>query len=77
MSIEDRNQEAELNLEHLEARVEELIRTVSRLKEENHLLYNRQGELTAERAELIEKTEQAKSRVESMITRLKSMETNL
>jgi len=77
MSIEDRNQEAELNLEHLEARVEELIHTVSRLKEENHLLYNRQGELTTERAELIEKTEQAKSRVESMITRLKSMETNL
>ena len=77
MSIEDRNQGAELNLEHLEARVEELIHTVSRLKQENHLLHNRQGELTTERAELIERTEQAKSRVESMITRLKSMETNL
>ena len=77
MSIEEQNSEAELDLEHLEVRVEELIRTVGRLKEENHLLYNRQGELTAERAELIEKTEQAKARVESMITRLKSMETNL
>lgn len=77
MSTEEQNPEAELNLDHLEVRVEELIRTVSRLKEENHLLHNRQGELTAERAELIEKSEQAKSRVESMITRLKSMETNL
>ena len=77
MSIEEQNPGAELDLEHLEERVEELIHTVSRLKEENHLLYNRQGELTAERAELIEKSEQAKNRVESMITRLKSMETNL
>ena len=77
MSTDDQSAQAELDLKQLESRVEELIETVGRLKKENRLLYSRQEELTAERAELIEKTEQAKSRVESMITRLKSMETNL
>ena len=65
---------AELDLRKLEAQVEELIRTTTTLKEENRALRASQERLVAERAELIEKTEVAKSRVEAMINRLKSME---
>jgi len=77
MSSEDQSSETELDLKRLEIRVEELIRAVRRLKEENTSLRSREGALVNERANLIEKTELAKTRVESMITRLKSMETNL
>jgi cell division protein ZapB len=65
---------AELDLKTLEARVDELIRTCNRLKDENQALRTTQEGLVAERAELIEKTELARSRVEAMISRLKSME---
>ena len=63
-----------MDLTKLEQRVDELIRTVSLLQEENQALRVSQENLTAERAELIEKTELARTRVEAMITRLKSME---
>jgi len=59
----------------LEARVDELIRTVSQLKTENSALRNQQDNLVNERAILIEKTEQARTRIESMISRLRAMET--
>jgi cell division protein ZapB len=39
-------------------------------------LLNQQSNLMAERAALIEKSELARSRVESMIARLKAMEVN-
>jgi cell division protein ZapB len=62
------------DLDTLERQAEELIRTCRQLREENSSLRSRQDHLVTERAELIEKTELARSRVESMITRLKSME---
>ncbi len=65
---------AETDLQKLEARVEELIKALDRLNQENKALRVSQDKLVAERAELIEKTELARSRVESMINRLKSME---
>ncbi len=77
MSHEEQTDSVERDLKGLEVRLEALIRTVTRLKEENTALRARQEDLIAERASLIDKTEQAKSRVESMITRLKSMEINL
>ncbi len=77
MERDDNNPIAGLDLNQLEDRVEELITTVRRLSEENTSLRSIQERLTQERADLIEKTEMAKTRVESMITRLKSMETNL
>ncbi len=64
----------EMDLQKLEQRVDELIRTVNLLQEENQALRVSQESLTTERAELIEKTELARTRVEAMITRLKSME---
>lgn len=63
-----------LDLDQLERQVEELIRTCTQLKEENQSLRVSQEHLVAERAELIEKAELARSRVEAMITRLKAME---
>ena len=68
---------AEQGLDALEARVDELIRTVERLSQENRSLYARQKSFMAERADLIDKTDMARTRVESMINRLKSMEVNL
>lgn len=65
---------ADLDLRKLEQRVEDLIRACSYLKDENKSLRARQDSLVAERAALIEKTELARTRVEAMITRLKSME---
>ena len=63
------------DLAALEVRVDELIRTVSQLKTENSALRNQQENLVNERAVLIEKTEQARTRIESMISRLRAMET--
>jgi len=77
MSSKDLSSETELDLKRLEVRVEELIRAVRQLKEENTGLRSREDALVNERASLMDKTELAKTRVESMITRLKSMETNL
>lgn len=65
------------DLDTLERQVEELLSTCQRLRDENASLRSRQETLVAERAELIEKTELARSRVESMISRLKSMEDGL
>ena len=64
----------ELELKRLEKRLEDLIVTVSHIKEENRALRQRQDTLTAERATLLQKNEQVRGRVEAMIGRLKSME---
>ncbi len=64
-----------MDLAALESRVDELIKTVSELKTENSALKNQQDSLVNERAVLIEKTEQARTRIESMIGRLRAMET--
>jgi cell division protein ZapB len=64
----------ELELKRLEKRLEDLIVTVSQIKEENRALRQRQDALTAERATLLQKNEQVRARVEQMIGRLKSME---
>ncbi|MCG7916190.1 MAG: TIGR02449 family protein [Candidatus Thiodiazotropha taylori] len=75
MTEKETQNPTELDLQALEVRVEELIRACSYLKDENKSLRMRQDNLVAERAALIEKTELARTRVEAMITRLKSMET--
>ena len=63
-----------IDLSTLEARVDELIRSSAELEEENRVLRDQHSNLMAERAALIEKSELARSRVESMIARLKAME---
>jgi cell division protein ZapB len=64
----------EQELQKLEVRLEELVNTITQLKEENRSLRNQQDSLVSERANLIEKNEMARTRVEAMINRLKAME---
>jgi cell division protein ZapB len=64
----------ETDLSHLEQRIDELIDTVGMLKNENTSLRQQKDKLNIERSQLIEKTEKARSRVEAMISRLKSLE---
>jgi cell division protein ZapB len=76
MSKNSSQQLIDQDLKRLEFRVEELIRSIERLKEENRSLRVQQEHMTAERAQLIERNEMARTRVEAMILRLKSMEQN-
>ena len=61
-------------LDTLERKVNELIELCQVLSRENRALRSRQNTWSTERAKLIEKNELAKSKVESMISRLKSLE---
>ena len=58
----------------LERRVGELISVAEQLSREYKALRTQQENWSVERAKLIEKNELAKSRVESMIGRLRSLE---
>jgi len=58
----------------LTAQLDQLLDAVRRLTEENHSLRQRQEQLSGERAGLLARNEQARSRVEAMIQRLKSLE---
>lgn len=60
-----------VNLEH---RVDELIQICVQLQRENKMLRHKQATLVAERSKLVEKTELARSQVETMISRLRVME---
>jgi len=55
------------NLKKLETRVDDLIGTCRQLKKDNHVIKD-------EHARLIEKTQIARTRIESMIGRLKALE---
>lgn len=60
----------------LEQQVSALIETCAYLKEENRLLRAQQERLQEERAALLEKNQTARSRVDAIISRLKSLEAN-
>lgn len=63
-----------LDIQDLENKLDALIALYNAVKDENHSLKTKQEELVREKAKLIEKTSLARTRVEAMITRLKSME---
>jgi len=58
----------------LEEQVEELLRICQRLGDDNKELRAQLKHLTSERSNLIEQKEKVRVQVESMITRLRSME---
>nr|WP_119632846.1 TIGR02449 family protein [Methylocaldum marinum] len=60
-------------LARLENRIDILVATCERLRGENRVLKSTIEEWMQERVQLSDKTEMAKSRVEAMISRLKSM----
>ena len=64
----------ENDLRQLEQRIDQLIDTVGSLKNEIISLRQQQEKLVAERSQLLDKTETARTRVEAMISRLRSLE---
>lgn len=65
---------ADDDLTVLEDQIDELLALCRRLHEENQSLKTTQQQLVNDRAGLVAKNEQARSRVEAMITRLKALE---
>lgn len=61
-------------LKALEHKVDDLIRLCEELNHENTTLKNRQEAWRSERAQLLQKNEAAKSKVEGMIARLRALE---
>lgn len=72
----EKNVFTETDLKHLERHIDELIDTVNYLKTENSSLRQQKDKLVYERSQLLDKTEMARSRVEAMISRLRSLEIN-
>jgi cell division protein ZapB len=64
----------EQQLQKLEQRIEELVSISARLRRENLSLQVREQKLMEERADLLKKNDVAKSKVEAIISRLKSLE---
>ena len=64
----------EAELRQLEQRVDALVALTAQLKEENRALRLRQDSFSTERANLLQKNEQVRARVEAMIGRLRTME---
>ena len=65
----------DLELTRLEEQVTGLLETVERLSKENRSLRAQQDTIANERANLLEKHDQVRNRVDAIVTRLKSMET--
>jgi cell division protein ZapB len=74
MSQKSPEHQFEVELKRLEKRIDDLVGVVGVLKEENRSLKQRQDALTSERAQMLQKNEQVRARVEAMISRLKAME---
>ena len=66
--------ESTSNIDHLEKQVSELLELCKRLGKDNTDLRAQLQHLSGERATLLEQKEQARSQVEAMISRLRSME---
>jgi len=64
-------------IQQLEVQVDELLRASRRIREENMLLKSQQAAWLAERTELVEKTDLARSRIENMVGRLKELDEEL
>ena len=62
-------------LSRLEEQVAGLLQTVDRLSQENRSLRAQQDTIANERANMLEKHDQVRNRVDAIVTRLKSMET--
>lgn len=64
-------------IQQLEQQLDALLRASRRLREENLLLRSQQAAWLSERAQLVEKTEVARSRIENMVNRLKQLDKEL
>jgi len=71
---EPRDTPLDADLDALGDRVERLLRRLEELQQQNRQLRHNERHWRQERAELIEKNELARSKVEAMILRLKALE---
>ncbi len=74
MDDKNNHQRWELEIQVLEDKIHSLVTYCQKLQEENHTLKTKQEKLVRDRTQLLEKTTIAKTRVESIIARLKSVE---
>ena len=65
---------SDANLKSLETKIDELIAFCAHLQHENQNLKDRESNLLKERANLIEKNQVVRQRVETIVSRLKSMQ---
>jgi len=72
--MSDIENDTSTELKDLEAKLDTLIEKYNLIRSENTSLKTKQDSLVKEKAHLLEKTTIARTRVEAMITRLKSME---
>jgi len=70
MSIDNQS----FDIKDLEDKLDELILRYNAVQQENTSLKVKQDSLVKEKAKLVEKTNLARTRVEAMISRLKTME---
>ncbi|MDO5506496.1 MAG: TIGR02449 family protein [Pseudoxanthomonas suwonensis] len=63
-------------LQSLNERLDTALEQAERLADENRSLRQQQEHINSERSQLLAKNEQARTRVEAMIARLKSLEQN-
>ncbi len=68
------NEYADQDLGLLERRVDELINTCRRLREENLSLRSRHDSLLEEKIKLAEKNKMARTRLEAIVTRLRTID---
>ena len=64
-------------LEQLEEKVDGLLDIITRLMQENQSLRAQQVAQASERAGMLEKHDEVRNRVDAIVTRLKSLETNI
>ncbi len=66
--------EVDAAVDRLETAIVRLMERYATLQEENQLLHEQLRQMRADRAAMKERTEQARHRVEGMISRLRTME---
>lgn len=64
-------------IQQLEKQVDELIYASRRIREENMLLKSQQAAWLTERTQLVQKTDLARTRIETMVNRLKELDEEL
>jgi cell division protein ZapB len=72
-----RTETAQTELQALAAKLNQLVEVARKLDAENRTLKSVQAELLDERAALSGKNDQARARIEAMISRLKAMEQHI
>jgi cell division protein ZapB len=75
--MNDKKPANRLNLDQFATRVEELVALCERLQQENARLRAQNNRLLNERVALVEKGEVSRQRIESIVSRLKTMEVEL